>query len=147
MSISGFTTRMTLSGMSALALAATAPSLPAHAQDYDQYAGGGEVEVYAAPRLERDSVTGAPIEIARTSRAVYYGDLNLNTYWGARALRERIERTAVRLCSDLDFQMGVVPEDSNQDCIVRTVRDAMYRAPIRDDLRYRVSSVSYGYDY
>jgi len=145
MTISSLTQRLTLAGLGALALAATAPSPPVHAQDYDQYAGGGEVRVYAPRRVERDPSTGAPIEVARASRPVYYGDLDLNSAWGVRALNARVERAAVRLCGDLDFQRGLVPLDSNEDCVARAVSEAMYQAPIRDDLRYRVANAGYGY--
>ncbi len=144
MFITHLTKRLTLTGLGALALAATAPSLPAHAQDYDQY-GGGELQVYAPRYQERDPYSGAPIDVARESRPVYYGDLDLNSAWGVRALRARVRTAAVRLCYDLDWQRGVVPETSNADCIARATRQAMYDAPIRDDLRYRVAAA--GYDY
>ena len=142
MSIISLTKRFTLTGLGALALATTAPSLPAHAQDYG---GGGEVRVYAPRHVERDPYTGAQIDVARESRPVYYGDLDLNAAWGVRAFHDRVERAAVQLCSDLDWQRGIVPEDTNEDCIARAVRRAMYDAPIRDDLRYRVAEVGYEY--
>ncbi|HLK24058.1 MAG TPA: UrcA family protein [Caulobacteraceae bacterium] len=150
MTISSLSKRLTLAGLGALGLAVTAPSMPAHAQPYDDYqrygSDAGVVTVYSPRRFERDSTTGAPIDLVRESRPVYYGDLNLSTGWGIRAFHARVVRAATELCNDIDMQPGRVPLNSNQvDCVRPAVEEAMASAPIPDGMRYRYENVRYGY--
>jgi UrcA family protein len=133
--------RIAVAGLAAAGLAAAAAaSLPAHAQPgYDEaYGSSGEVTVIAPRHQERDPATGAPVDIATESQAVYYGDLDLSAPWGVRTLHARVVRAAVRICDDLDNQPGLIPEDSD-DCVRPAVANAMYQAPIPDGLRDRDS--------
>jgi UrcA family protein len=141
MSIIRFSNRVALAGLSALALAAGAASLPAHAQPgYDAYAypPGDQVTVQA-PIYHRSYPFRGEATISE-SRGVYYGDLDLTTDWGARALHARVERAAVRICHSLADQPGLLPADT-ETCIDSAVYGAMERAPIPGPMRWRYEYV------
>jgi UrcA family protein len=138
-----------VAGLAAIGLAATAPGQVARAQPYDySTASGGQVTVYA-PRVERDPATGADIDVVHESRAVYYGDLDLNSRHGVRVLSDRIERAASDACQDLDNAPGltVIGSESDSDCIGRAVYRAMAQAPIAEDVAYRGYDNGYRYRY
>ena len=148
MSIRSISKGLAVAGLAAMGLAATAPGQLARAQPYDYYSNnsGGEVTVYA-PRIERDPVTGAEIDVARESRVVYYGDLDLNSSYGVARLHDRVQRAAADACQDLETRPGVYPIDSDVDCIARAVDQAMAQAPIAEDVAYRDYGYRYGYRY
>jgi UrcA family protein len=147
MSISLFSRRIALAGLSVFGVAAGTVSAPAHAQPgYDYAVGqqGGDITVYAPRRMERDRMTGAPIEVATVTRTVYYGDLDLSAPWGVRTLHARVVRAAVNACDELDSRPDLIPADS-EDCVQPAVRDAMDQAPIGDGMRYRYSAYTNPY--
>ncbi|HEY1631472.1 MAG TPA: UrcA family protein [Rhizomicrobium sp.] len=93
------------------------------------YQPGGEVVIVNGPRRhpERDSVTGAPVQDIALSEAVRFDDLDLATREGAHALRERIKRTAARLCRRLD-ESYAPSATSAPPCYDDALNDAMAQA-------------------
>ena len=150
MFITHLTKRLALAGAGALALASAAPYAQAQAygpynNDYEQYGTetGAVVTVHAPRRQLRDRFSHAPIDIVRETRPVYYGDLDLRSRWGVHELRERVIRTAERLCTDIADTPGNTDEDNPNECIRVAVLDALDRTPISDELRYEISNVDY----
>jgi UrcA family protein len=129
--------RLAISAVAALGLSTGATIAPAYAQPgYDEAAGGGSEVTVQAPRpVGHRGYLGAPGPVTE-SVAVYYGDLDLNAPWGVRTLRARIVRAADRVCADLDYQPGLIPEE-RFDCVRPAVSNAMYQAPIPGWLRVR----------
>ena len=123
-------------GFVSLATAQPYSEQPSYGQrDYDADAPSvGEVVVTPDYRSNR-SENGIPTERIYAQRVVHFGDLDLNTDWGARELHARIVRAATDACNQLDseYPMGLVPLDSSDgDCKARAVRHAMADAPIGD---------------
>ncbi|HLK24059.1 MAG TPA: UrcA family protein [Caulobacteraceae bacterium] len=146
MTITRYPARLALAGASALSLAAGAVSTPAHAQPgYDTAAGPSEITVQAPGVYSRINPFTGEGSLSE-SRAVYYGDLDLRTDWGARALHARVVRAAVQVCRDLDYRGGasLVWEDMD-DCVRPAVQGAMAQAPMPGSLRYRYDYVGYLY--
>jgi len=73
------------------------------------------------------SPLGAPYRYVSMSKAVYTGDLNLRTRYGARELRNRISYTARNMCRKLDVMYPVTAPDS-PGCYTTAMNDAMYQA-------------------
>ncbi len=149
MSIRSVSKGLAVAGLAAMGLAATAPGQSARAEPYDyDYSNdpGGQVTVYA-PRVERDPATGAEIDVARESRVVYYGDLDLNAPYGIRILHARIERAAAYACQDLASRPGVLAIDSDTDCMGRAVDRAIAQAPIAENVAYRDYGYGHRYGY
>jgi UrcA family protein len=92
----------------------------------------GGVIVRAPRRERRDPATGAPIEWVSASRVVRYDDLDLDTGWGAHALRVRIERAAHDACDELESRYVTVDSDDTA-CERNAVRDALYQTPLADN--------------
>ena len=114
----------------ALAAGATLGATATIAQpDYGYYADEAPtapgVTVYA-PRTVGRSAIGAPIQIVREQRVVYTDDLDLGSYWGNRALRNRIESAARDMCDDLDARYPV-STDNQGECFHNAVRNAYDR--------------------
>jgi UrcA family protein len=147
MSIRNASKGLAVAGLAAMGLAMTAPGQPAQAQPYGyDYSNdsGGQITVYAPHRrIERNSITGAEIDVARESRVVHYGDLDLSSAYGVRRLHDRIERAAVDACQDMDNTPGLYVMDSDVDCIGGAVDRAMAEAPIPENAAYQ----GYGYRY
>jgi len=110
-----------LSGAIALALAA-----PVLAQ---VVAGPTEEVIVRAPPYygQQRSEIGAPIEDVSLSREVRFDDLDLGTVWGQDALRDRIRRTAMSLCQDLENRYPVTA-DGSPPCYRTAYDDAMDQA-------------------
>lgn len=91
--------------------------------------GANEVVTVTAPRPHetRRSKIGAEIVNVSLSREVRFDDLDLRTASGARALRDRVRRTASALCRQLDDQY-LVTDDDSVPCIRAAVDDAMHQA-------------------
>ena len=53
------------------------------------------------------------------------GDLDLNTRWGQRMLRQRISTTAQVACDDLDAMYPATASDDRGDCVGRATRNAL----------------------
>lgn len=129
------TVRMTV-GVAALALAGVLSVPSVQAQPYGYYDNPNYVTtaegvtVYAPRRNYGRSAIGAPIEAVRESRVVYARDLDLSTYWGARALRRRIEHAARDACDDLDVRYPITV-DPPEDCYNGAVRGAMRQVEYR----------------
>jgi UrcA family protein len=124
-------------GVAAMALAGLLSVGAATAQTYayndnPEYVTTTEGVTVYAPRRNygRSSSTGAPIEAVRESRVVYARDLDLSTYWGARALRHRIESAARDACDDLDARYPIT-EDAPRDCVNGAVNGAMRQVEYR----------------
>ncbi len=117
-----------IGGLAAILGGAALTAVPAVAQDYDYDRYGtvtGEVIVRGMP--ERDPATGADIDTVTATRVVYTRDLDLNTAWGQRTLRHRIQRAASEACDYLNDRYVTI--DSNSpDCYRRAVRDGMEQA-------------------
>ncbi len=114
-------------GLAAAGLALAVGAVPpAKAQPYDTYSSSGDITVYGRP-YERDPATGAQIDTVREQRAVRIADLDLNTHWGARMLRHRVQRAAAEMCDDLDMRYVTV-DSGSRDCYRDAVRDAMAQA-------------------
>jgi UrcA family protein len=114
------------------ALAASA----APAQEYGGYDHGpvyygspSEEVIIEAPRYHQPerSTIGAPIEDVAMSRTIRFDDLDLQTAWGAHALRERIRYTARRLCNRMDFAYPISTSDS-PPCYRTAFEDGMAQA-------------------
>ena len=108
-------------------------SYPAYDSGY-VYSDGAEVggvTVYAHPYGPR-TWNGAPVVVARATRVVNTGDLDLSTGWGVHELRDRVERAAADACNELDNQWTVglypLPDENTTDCIRNAADGAMYRA-------------------
>ena len=117
-----------------LVLAASVASAQPYYPAPDTNVGG--VTVYAPRTIGRSSI-GAPIEIVREQRAVYTGDLDLRTPWGARALHQRIQRAAFDACNDLDMRYTVIEDGNGRDCYRSAVRGAY------DQVAYRMGYGQY----
>lgn len=113
--------------MKTLLLALAMATAAAGAASAQWSAGGGNNEVVTVtaphPQQHRRSTIGAPIVNVALSREVRFDDLDLRTYRGAHVLRERVRRTAVALCRDIDDRY-LVTQDDDRSC----VRDAEYEA-------------------
>ena len=133
--MTGARLRMT-AGVAAMAMAGLLCFGAAKAQTYAYNDNPGYVTttegvtVYAPRRYGRSPSTGAPIEAVRESRVVYARDLDLSTYWGARALRHRIESAARDACGDLDARYPIT-EDAPRDCFDGAVNGAMRQVEYR----------------
>lgn len=118
-----------------------AASTPAPAQSYGTVTGDwtshqDEEVVVTAPRTgpERSEI-GAPIRVVRLSRLIRAHDLDLSTPEGARALRERVRRTARILCDRLQYDYPVTDSDS-PPCYSSAAADGLYQADaLIDDVR------------
>jgi UrcA family protein len=111
--------RWTVAATAAAGLAlCAAPSL---AQDYGYSDDGAYTvpEVRVTPELGRDGVM-------RASRIVEFGDLDVGSDWGARALHRRIEDAARSACRELDRRDPINAGDS--ECVDNAVSDAMDEA-------------------
>jgi UrcA family protein len=116
-------------GLALAALAAAALGLssigaaPAKAQGYRYDSTVGEVVVH--PRaLGRDPATGAPIDTVTASRYVNVADLDLDSPWGQRVARHRIERAASDACDYLDRHF-VTLDSQSPDCYRQAVSDGL----------------------
>ncbi|MBV9994138.1 MAG: UrcA family protein [Caulobacteraceae bacterium] len=133
-----------LRGSLAAALAALglACAGPLHAQPYDDYgyngyddaSAVGGVVVTAPYRHQRSSTTGAPIETVSMSRVVDVSDLDLNTHWGWRVMRQRVASAARDQCDQLETLYPVAAQD-NPPCVRRAVHEAL--ASVRENLAER----------
>jgi UrcA family protein len=135
--------RLALCAAAAAGLALAAPGLPAQAQDYGGYDNGSQyvdedsgVTVTAEPRLReyRDPYTGAPYERVTASRVVSYADLNLNSRWGVRELKARVQRAAEDACYELENSNTISAPD-DPPCVPTAVRRALYRVPMPNYFR------------
>jgi UrcA family protein len=124
--------RLALAALAAIGFAAAGATPAVHAQPGYEYGSGGEITVYGPRHVQRDPATGAEIDVARASRTVYYGDLDLSAPWGMRALHGRLERAAASACNQLLEDPTLTIIDSNTDCVGPAVRDAMYRVGAPD---------------
>ena len=116
-------TGLALAGAAAAALSLSIAPIPAHAQDYGTSVG----EVTVHPRvLGRDPATGAPIDTVTASRYVRISDLDLDSSWGQRVARHRIERAAYDACNYLDEHF-VTLDSGSSDCVRAAVQDALYQ--------------------
>ncbi len=129
--------------LAAGALALVAGS--ANAQDYDDYngahAGPDEGVNITAPHYNYGKTeNGAPVVRVFLSRQVRFDDLDLTTYRGARALRDRVRLTARLLCRDLDQRWPVTADNGGDriTCYHDAADNALYRADraIRDARSY-----------
>jgi UrcA family protein len=134
--------RLALCATAAAGLALAAPGLPAQAKDYGydngQYADEDSgVTVTAEPRLReyRDPYTGAPYERVTASRVVSYADLDLNSRWGVRELKARVQRAAEDACDELENSNTISAPD-DPPCVPTAVGRAMYRVPMPDYFRH-----------
>ncbi len=92
-------------------------------------------EVYVeAPKVvhsaARAPATGAPIDIVSIKYRVSYGDLDLATPAGARALEDRIHDAAKRACRQLESEAppGTVNATTSPPCVRTAVDNAMKQA-------------------
>ncbi|MBS0395261.1 MAG: UrcA family protein [Proteobacteria bacterium] len=92
-------------------------------------------EVYVeAPKVvhsgAREPATGAPVDIVSIKYRVSYGDLNLATPAGAKALEDRIHDAAKRACRQLEAETppGTVNATTNPPCVKTAVDNAMKQA-------------------
>ncbi len=114
------------SGMALTAVGAKAQPYDAHDTDYgDSPATVGELTVTAPEKVGRSPI-GAPIERVSTSRVVEYRDLDLDTAWGARALRARIRYAAREACDELDARFPITVDDAGA-----CYRDAVHIGLVR----------------
>ncbi len=104
----------------------------ARAQPYDDYdydsgpSTVGELTVTAPYTVGRSAI-GAPIQEVRASRIVEFRDLDLDTAWGAHALRARIRYAARSACEELDARYPVTVDDPS-NCYQNAVRTGFQRA-------------------
>jgi UrcA family protein len=130
--------RLALCAAAAAGLALAAPTLPAHAQDYDhgydtyQTGPNDDITVTARPHEERDPATGGYYDRVRTSRVVSYADLDLNSRWGVHELHARVVSAARDACDELENDPTLVTAPDDPPCVSTAVRRAMYQAPISD---------------
>jgi UrcA family protein len=120
---------------------------PAVAQDYGYDTSyensAGEDVVVTAPRYSPErSPIGAPYRYVSMSKGVYVGDLDLRSGYGIHVMRDRIRKTARRMCRQLDMRYPISAPDS-PDCYRNAMNNAMYRANVAiaqlrgyDDDRY-----------
>jgi UrcA family protein len=110
---------MFAAGTLALAFAASASAQP--------YTGPTETVIVRAPQYgPQRSEIGAPIENVSLSREVRFDDLDLRTSWGAQALRDRVRRTALDLCQQIENRY--VTMDDGPPCYRTAYEDAMAQA-------------------
>ncbi|HUZ11652.1 MAG TPA: UrcA family protein [Caulobacteraceae bacterium] len=114
----------------AAALAFSLSTTPVRAQgayDGGGYGYGGAYqmgEVVVRPTPQRAWGTGARIDVVRAARVVRVADLDLNSRWGQRVARDRIERAAYDACSYLDERF-VTLNSEGPGCYERAVDDGM----------------------
>lgn len=131
-------------GFAALAFA----SPPTSAQPYDAGYYRPEVQVIAPrPRPETNPRLGAPPEKISLSQSVPFGDLDLTTWRGAHALRERVRETAYDVCTRLrDYAPHRMP--GTPSCYREAVSNGLVRADeaiasTRQNYREAVYEASY----
>ena len=132
--------RLALCAAAAAGLAFAAPTLPAHAQDYDHGYGydtyqtgpNDDITVTARPHEERDPATGGYYDRVSTSRVVSYADLDLNSRWGVHELHARVVSAARDACDELENDPMLITAPDDPPCVSTAVRRAMYQAPIGD---------------
>jgi UrcA family protein len=110
-----------LAAATALAIAAPAAAQP--------FAGPTEEVIVHAPPYQgqQRSEIGAPIDDVSLSREVHFDDLDLRTSWGQDTLRDRVRRTAMSLCQDLENRYPVTA-DGSPPCFRTAYDDAMGQA-------------------
>jgi UrcA family protein len=94
----------------------------------------GDITVYARPYNRYHAPLNGGDQVVRESRLVHGGDLDLASYYGARAMRWRIERAAHDACYSLDSRIPATA-DAPPDCYNGAVRQAMA------DVEYRLGFV------
>ena len=107
-------------------IAAPAQAQPAYAGDgYAYSTNAPSVTVYAPRRFDRDSATGADIDVVQASRVVDTQDLDLSTNWGMHALNVRVDRAAREACNEIDRRYPDTVLDDNATCVSHAVDRAM----------------------
>lgn len=118
-----------------LAIGILALGSPVAAQEGSDADPGYAEQIYVYgphPAPERSGI-GAPVGDVSLSHTVRYDDLDLSTPWGARELRYRIQRTADRLCRQLNqfYPTSFYPTyNDSRDCNQEAIRDAMAQADV-----------------
>jgi len=127
-------------GLAAGAFSLGLAAIPAHAQDDGRYYDNG----YSSPASDDDDTYGvtvtAPhrwddVDHVSASRTVRYGDLDINTDYGAHILKARIERAARSACRELDRDYPDASDAPGRGCYDDAVRhglqDASYQIGYR----------------
>ena len=94
----------------------------------------GDITVYARPYNRYHAPLNGGDQVVRESRVVRGDDLDLTSYYGARAMRWRIEQAAHDACYSLDSRIPATA-DAPPDCFNGAVRQAMA------DVEYRLGFV------
>ena len=122
--------------------AALAAGSPALAQPFSPAPGANVsgVTVYAGRLYARQPTTGRIVRLDHVSTTVSLADLDLNTRWGAREAKRRIEVAARDVCDRAD---DVYPRDGQipGGCRAAAVRNALRQA--QDETGYPI--LAWGY--